>query len=113
MVDYVATTQAELEQTEAYDTGDKEQVNNSRKKTARLQADRLEFVRASMSFPQGRAWFHDLLFRTKLFSSPFISGDPCLTAFRCGEQNIGLQVLADIQDAAPEEYITMISENRE
>lgn len=111
-MDNVATIQAELEQAEAYDTSDKEQVNKSRKKSARTHADRLEFVRASMSFPQGRAWFYDLLVRTHIFQVPYVAGDPHGTSFKCGENNIGLMVLSNIQEAAPQDYVTMISENK-
>lgn len=111
MVDAVATNQAEEESAEAYDTSDKEQVNKARKKSARTRADRLEFVKASMSFEQGRAWFYDILLRCHVFQSPFIS-DPYGTAFKCGEHNIGLMILDDIQTAAPQDYIKMISENK-
>ncbi len=112
MVDSVAKTQAEDEQEEIYDTSDPVQVNTKRKKAARTRADRLEFVKASMSFEQGRAWFFDHLIRCKVFQNPFISGDQGSTAFRCGELNIGLQVLDDIQTAASEDYIKMIRENK-
>ena len=96
---------------EAYDTSDKESVNKARKKSARTRADRLQFVEAAMSHEQGRAWFYDLLLFCKVFRTPF-DEDPYMTAFKCGEQTIGLRVLDDIQTAAPDRYITMISENK-
>lgn len=112
MSDPVYTNQAEEEQVETFDTSDKEQVNKARKKSARTRADRLEFVKASMSFEQGRAWFYDQLVRTHVFQTPFIAGDPHNTSFRCGEHNVGLMILDDIQTAAPTDYIKMINENK-
>jgi len=111
MVNPVKIDQAEAEQEESYDTSDKESVNKARKKSARTRADRLEFVAAAMSHEQGRAWFYDLLLFCKVFRTPF-DEDPYMTAFKCGEQTIGLRILDDIQTAAPDKYITMVSENK-
>lgn len=111
MVDLVKQEQAEDEQEQSYDTSDKEQVNQARKKAARTRKDRLEFVKAAMQHEQGRAWFFDLLLRCHVVRNPFMN-DPYATAFRCGEQNVGLMVLSDIQAIAPEEYIWMMNENR-
>lgn len=96
---------------ESYDTSNPQEVNKQRKKSARTRADRLEFVKAAMGLEQGRAWFYDLLNFCKVVATPY-TNDPYDTAFRCGMQNIGLMVLSDIQQAAPEQYIQMISENK-
>jgi len=111
MVNPVKSAQAEAEQDESYDTSEPEKVNKARKKYARTRADRLEFVAAAMQHPQGRAWYYDMLLRCKVLKTPY-TDNPYDTAFRCGEQNIGLQILDDIQTAAPESYITMVMENK-
>lgn len=111
MADPVLQTQATEEAEETYNTADPVQVNKRRKKDARTRADRLKFVQASMDFEQGRAWFYDLLVRCHVFRSPF-NEDPYSTAFRCGEANIGLTILSDIQDSAPDQYSLMIRENK-
>lgn len=100
------------EDTESYDTSDKEAVNKAKKKASRTKADRLKFIRAAMSHPEGRGWFYDVLVFTHVIRTPFVEGDPYATAFRCGEQNIGLRILGDIQEAAPEFYLNMINENQ-
>lgn len=115
MSDPIATNQAEEESAEAYDTSDKEQVNRARKKSARTRADRLEFVKASMSFEQGRAWLFDVLNFCHLFQNPFVAGGEDgarATDFKLGEFNIGLMILSDIQTAAPQDYLKMITENK-
>lgn len=111
MTNPIKVNQAEQELEQPYDTADPETVNKARKKAARTRADRLQFVEAAMSHEQGRAWFYDLLVFCKVFRTPF-DEDPYATAFKCGEQTIGLRVLDDIQTAAPDKYITMISENK-
>ena len=112
MSDPVLEEKLSDEQSESYDTSDKEQVNKARKRDARTRADRLEFVEAAMTTPQGRAWFYDLLARCHVVRTPFSANDPYGTAFKCGEQNIGLQILDDIQTVSSDTYLTMITENK-
>jgi hypothetical protein len=95
---------------QAYDTSEPTEVNKAKKRASRTRADRLQFVGAAMTTPQGRAWYYDMLVRCKVINTPF-SEDPYRTAFNCGQQNIGLQILSDIQDSAPNEYVKMITEN--
>lgn len=101
----------EVEQEESFDTSDPVQVNTARKKSARTRADRLEFVHAAMTTPQGRAWFYDLIVRCHIFNRAF-DPDPYIHAYKAGEVNIGLQILSDIQDGASDNYVLMIEENK-
>lgn len=96
---------------EEYDTSDKEQVNKARKRASRTKADRLQFIEAAMSHPQGRAWFYDFLMRCHVFNTTF-DENPTRHAFRSGEANVGLMVLSDIQEAAADNYTKMIKENK-
>lgn len=111
MVDPVKQAVAQEAAEETIDTSDPIQVNTQRKKYARTRADRLKFVAAAMEHEQGRAWFYDILVRCRVVGTPF-SEDPYKTAFNCGMQNIGLQVLDDIQTASPDGYNKMIQENK-
>lgn len=112
MVNQVSVIEAADNLEVPYDTSDKEQVNKVRKKAARTRADRLAFVEAAMTTEQGRAWFYDLLNFCHLFKVPYISGDPHGTSFRCGEANVGIRVMDDIQTIAPQAYSVMVSENK-
>jgi len=111
MVDPVKEVEAEANLEVPYDTYNPEAVNKVRKKAARTRADRLEFIKAAMGLPQGRAWFYDILLFCKTTSVPF-DEDPYKTAFLCGEQNIGFRILDDIQTVAADKYVLMISENK-
>src|SRR3954468_12042211 len=111
MSDQIKTIQAEAEQEESYNTSDPLQVNKARKKAARTRSDRLEFIKAAMQHEQGRAWFYDILLFCKTINTPF-TDDPYTTAFNCGMQNLGFRILSDIQDAAPQQYLQMVTEAR-
>lgn len=112
MADKIDILEASENLEEVYDTSDPKSVNKARKKASRTRADRLRFVEAAMSHEEGRAWFYDLLNRCKVFNQPFVDGDPHKTSFKCGELNIGNQILADIMDAAPDRYSIMVQEGR-
>lgn len=112
MSDPIKTIQAEEEAEESYDTSDPVQVNNKRKRSARTRADRLKFIEAAMQLEQGRAWFYDILLFCKCFEGPYVPGDPYATAMKCGQQNVGLRILDDIQTAAPDNYTLMIKEQK-
>ena len=101
------------EQLQDYDTGDKESVNNARKKASRIRASRLRFVAAAMENKEGRAWFYDFLVFCDIYGNPFMEEETHKTAFKLGQQNVGKMVLGYIMDAAPDEYLTMLSENKE
>lgn len=111
MSDPILENQAEEVLGESYDTSDKEQVNKARKKHARNRADRLRFIEAAMDQEEGRGWYFDILNFCKVFRTPF-NDDPYRTAFSCGELNVGLRILEDIQIAAPKQYLQMLQENK-
>lgn len=110
MTDRPAIIEAEDALAVPYDTSDPVQVNNARKKSARHRRTDLNVVAGLMDLKEGRAWIYTKLTSCHIFQSPFFQGDPHNTSFRCGEHNIGLQLLADVQAAAPQQYILMIEE---
>lgn len=111
MVDRIKQIEAESLVDDTYDTSDREAVNTARKKSSRTRATRLKFIEAAMTHEEGRAWFYDILTFCKVFQGPY-RDNPYETAFMCGQQNTGLRILDDIQTAAPDKYVTMISENK-
>lgn len=106
-----AVFEEETQASDNYDTSDPVEVVKARKKSQRTRVDRLAFVSAAMTTEEGRAYYYDLLVFCKVFSTPF-DDDPHRTSFKCGEQNIGLKILSDIQTAAPDLYVKMIRENK-
>lgn len=112
MVDRPRQVEADLAAEQPYDASDPVAVNRERKKAARIRRDRLEFVKAMMDLPQGRAWVNDLLVACHMWSPSFTPGDPHATSFKEGERNAASRILADIMAAAPDQYITMVREGK-
>lgn len=112
MADRAAYIEAETVLSQPYDTSDREQVNNARKKDGQKKRARLATIAGIMDIKEGRAWVYSLLDICHIFQTPFIQGDPHATSFRCGEHNVGLRILSEIQEAAPSQYITMIEESK-
>lgn len=113
MVDHPAETEAAEALQRPYNTADPAQVNAARKKGARLRWERLNVVSSLMDLKEGRAWMYGLLENCHVFSTSFVQGDQFATAFKEGERNHGLRLLADIMDAAPDRYVDMCKEGRE
>lgn len=82
-----------------------ENAEATRQQRLREESD-FKFI---MGSKQGRRYVWRLLGMTGLFRNPF-AGEPGATAFRCGEQNIGQQVIAEIHGLCPERYIDMLKE---
>lgn len=113
MTDQVAKLEAEELAEQPYDTSDPKQVNTARKKAARVRREQREVVRELMSTTQGRAWLYQKLEECHIWTPSFVPADPYSTAFKEGERNIGARLLADIMDAAPDQYVAMVKEAKE
>jgi hypothetical protein len=94
-----------------YNAGDAQHVAKakSRQKTRGLQ--KKAAFRRFMSDPEGRMFMWDLLTLCGIFHSSF-SVDAVRTAFNEGRRDIGLRLLADINQLSPELYIRMVGENQ-
>ncbi len=96
----------------AYNAGDAQHVAKakSRQKTRNLQ--KKAAFRKFMSDPEGRMFMWDLLTLCGIFHSSF-SIDALRCAFNEGRRDIGLRLLAEINQLSPELYIKMVAENQE
>lgn len=97
--------------TEVYDASDSKAVKAAVKDAKSAEAIIREGLRETMSSEQGRKWLHSLLLKCDPFRSPF-SSDTHLMAHRCGEVNIGLQLIAEMHEVSPELYLQMMKENK-
>lgn len=96
--------------TESFDASDPLQVNLARKKAGRKKSDRLEVVRAIMGLVEGRKWVNEWLVQTYIHGNPVVAGDPFMTHFNIGQQNVGKMMLSDVIEAAPADYVKMLAE---
>lgn len=93
-----------------FDGSNRKQVREREKELKISEANRLAYTKRLMSDAPGRKWMFDLLLKCHIWQTPFAAGSPDTTAFRLGEQNLGLQVFADVMAAAPQEYVLMMNE---
>jgi len=93
-----------------YDANDEKQVKKARKQAEFDKALELDVIRGIMKTPAGRKWIYGKLERCHIYGNCFVAGESDSTAFRLGESNIGRMFLADVQEACPSEYLTMLQE---
>nr|DAN78451.1 MAG TPA: hypothetical protein [Caudoviricetes sp.] len=70
----------------------------------------LESLRALLGLPQGRAFVRLLLERTGVFRSSYAAGDALAMAFQEGARNVGLQVIADLNEADAQAFAHLLME---
>lgn len=70
-------------------------------------------VKMVMSTEYGRRFMHRLLVRAGIYALSYVpEADSHHTSFREGQRNMGLWALAELEEACPESYFTMLKENR-
>lgn len=80
--------------------------------TEKLRRQReLEDLRFIMDHPQGRRHVWLQLTRCKIFETSFTGNNT--TFFNEGQRNIGLMLLADINEVCPEAYLVMLKEAKQ
>jgi len=92
-----------------YDASNRKDIRRAEKEARAAEIARIDYLKAAMSVPQGRHWFHDLLERCHIFADPF-SGSALLEAYSKGERNIGLFIYGDIVNNCPDDFVQMIKE---
>lgn len=94
---------------ETYDASDPEQVQKRKSKAGRKRKVEVDVVGALMADRNGRAWLYGLLEMTHIYESCFTEGRADATAFLLGERNVGLRILADMQNY-PELFMQLMQE---
>jgi hypothetical protein len=92
-----------------YDSSNPKHIRIAQKSAKATDDARRGFVSHIMERADGRAYLHDLLVTCHIFAQPF-SPEPTVTAFACGELNVGQRILADIMAYCPDTYVTMMRE---
>ena len=95
-----------------YDAHDPEDVAEATKEANRAMAKKLRVVEAIMSYEDGRAWMYELLgFHCHVFSENTMRDTPERNGRFEGERAVGLRVLDEIMQAAPEMFWEMRKES--
>lgn len=89
----------------------KEQLNKAQKKDEILQRQKEDDLVALLSTKSGRRFYWNLLCECGIFTESFTGNST--TFFNEGKRAVGLRLLADVNDFAPESYPLMLKESRE
>lgn len=89
---------------------DQEQVAAAKEKQLRGRERELEDVRLVLGTPQGRRLFWRYLEECGVFRTSFTGNST--TFFNEGQRNIGLKIMADINDADPAFLAVMTKESK-
>lgn len=93
-----------------FDASDRHSVELRTSKAKRKEAKRLAGLKLLCDSPDGRAWIWSFLEQFSFTKSSF-SPDALTMAFREGERNAALKLMADINRVAPDTYLRMQKEN--
>lgn len=88
---------------------DERQVKGAKIKEKNQRLQELDDVKNILSSQVGRRFFWRYLGECGVFQSSFTGSSE--TFFREGSRNIGLKLLADLNDADPSVYSVMLKEN--
>lgn len=68
--------------------------------------------RAVLSTEDGRNWIWDLLCVCGIYRVSHVAGDPTQSAFNEGGRNVGLSILAELREYAPDLFQVMEAQQR-
>lgn len=90
---------------------DEKQVKEAGEKVKRGRERELNDLRSILSTVQGRRFVWRFLEVCGINKCSF-ADDPHKTSFLEGQRNVGLRLQADIMDAEPNAYVTMMKESK-
>lgn len=92
-----------------YDSSDEGQVKRRKRQCDKARDQEVSDLGKIMGCPEGRRFVWRLLNAAGVFRISF-DRDPYVTAFREGERNNGLSLLADVQAFYADRYTIMVTE---
>lgn len=90
---------------------DPEQVAQAKEKIESINDRRLNDIREVLSTRRGRRFYWELLEFCGIFKTS--NSDQFQIFFNEGMRNVGLKLLADVNEASPEAYLLMLRESKE
>lgn len=90
---------------------DKDQVRRAQKKEQSDHERRLNDLRYVLNDRRGRRFLWKTMSDCGIFQTSF-SSSTNVTFFNEGQRNVGLKILSDLNEAAPEVYVLMCEEEK-
>lgn len=97
---------------ETFDAVDPAADANARREVARIAREDADVLRLLMHTKPGRAWLFRFLAKCNIMGDSFAPGQPDVTAFRLGQENIGRQLWLAAQGASIDLYMQMVKEQQ-
>lgn len=91
---------------------DESQVKGAEKAEKRAKQREMNEILTILQTSQGRQYIWRLLEKCGVYQSSF-DNSGSRVYFNEGQRNIGLMILADVNDADPDAYVTMMKEAKE
>lgn len=98
---------------ETFDAADPAATDNASRDAASKARSDADYLRTIMHSKNGRAWLYRLLERCNIYGESFAPGQPDVTAFKLGHENIGRQLMLAAMDASADLYVKMVNEQRD
>lgn len=92
-----------------YDASEPKDVKAAIRASKRWDDKRAKVILSIMFTEDGRRWMREVLELCRIGDNPF-SKDALIMSFRCGEINIGNQLMAQVMNVAPQQYMQMMNE---
>lgn len=94
----------------SYNAADEESVRTRKRKDEQIRDRELHDMRSVMETIEGRRFVWRLLSQAGVFRTSFTGNST--TFFNEGMRNIGLIVMADVQEACADKYLVMMNESK-
>lgn len=97
-------------QPEPFDASDADAIAKRKTKKGREADEDKRVIEALMEHAEGRGFIWRILSACHIFVPSFDANNPHVTAYREGERNVGLRLLALVSAHAPKQYAQMTEE---
>jgi len=94
-----------------YNASNPEHIAEARQQDEFVTHNKVKLMQEVMGTLGGREFFYDLLCYCSAFNTPF-TGEINTTNFNCGKQSVGFRLIADLEQASPENYVLMCREGK-
>lgn len=97
---------------ERRNAADPEKVAKHNREAEDAKDEQLQDMALVLSTRPGRRLIWRYLSETGIFTTSF-NNSGSITAFNEGQRSVGLRLLAEVNEAAPEQYMVMLKESKE
>lgn len=106
-----AVARAEADRALVGNAADQEQVRDARRKEDSLRRQQLADIERLLETDHGRRFLWRILEQTSVHGTVMHPGDPHMTSYRAGQQDIGHWLMQEMTEASPDSYPELVAEH--